>query len=254
MKLRTISFILFSFFSLNTAVFAQFPEKPTKGSVVDQTGEFISSSELNQLQSKLKTYQDSTSIEIAVFISNNLSDMEIGDFAIQLGEKWGIGKAETDNGVVLVVNPETHKMFIATGRGSEGYLTDALSRRIIENILKPGFKASANYKALDEATNAMMAILRGADFNVPEGKKEKKIPTWVMLIVIAIVMIIIMASKGGNDGGYGSNGRYLNRTGPFWLGGLGGFGGGGGSSGGGGGGWGGFGGGSFGGGGAGGSW
>lgn len=145
--------------------------------------------------------------------------MEIGDFAIKLGEKWGVGKAQSDNGVLLVVNPETRKMFIATGGGSEGYLTDALSRRIIENILKPGFRANANYKALDEATSAMMSILRGANFSVPEAKKEKKVR--FMLVIIVVVMIIIMSSKGGNDGGYGKDGKYVNRTWPFWMGGLG---------------------------------
>lgn len=254
MKLRTISSVFIFLLSLLTLVHAQFPDRPVKGSVLDATGSFISSDEVFQLQSKLKSYQDSTSIEIAVYISSDLGDMEIGDFAIKLGEKWGVGKAQSDNGVLLVVNPETRKMFIATGRGSEGYLTDALSRRIIENILKPGFRANANYKALDEATSAMMSILRGADFSVPEAKKEKKIPTWLMLVIIVVVMIIIMSSKGGNDGGYGKDGKYVNRTWPFWMGGLGGFGGGGSGGSSGGGGWGGFGGGSFGGGGAGGNW
>ena len=66
------------------------------------------------------------------------------EFATGVGEKWGVGDAQFDNGVVLALSPKTAErrgqVFIAVGYGLEGVLPDATVNRIIDNEVIPEFK------------------------------------------------------------------------------------------------------------------
>ena len=167
----------------------------------------------------------------------------------------GIGEKGKNNGVLILVTKQEHDIFIATGYGAEGSLTDALCRRIEEQVIIPEFKQGNFYNGLNEGVIAISKAMKGefkADKKQKNGRPSKGFSG--ILIVIIVIAIIIMANRkgGGGMGGLGT-GFFLgnafggfSRGGSSWGGGS--FGGGGG------GGFGGFGGGSFGGGGAGGKW
>ena len=145
---------------------------------------------------------------------------------------------------------DDHRMFIATGYGTEAYLTDIRCNQIIDQILTPAFQQNDFYGGIDNATTEMMKYMTGAYEGQPYGNANDAPPT--LIIIIIIILIIFFISRRTKGGG----GTTFSRRGPtYWGGGgFGGFGGGGFGGGGGGGGFGGFGGGGFGGGGAGGSW
>ena len=222
--------------------------------VIDSTNT-LSSYEKKALYDKLKVYNDTTSTEILVMIKNSTYGEDIAMYAINLGHKWEIGGKGKDNGVVVLVAKEDRKLWIATGYGVEHLLTDALSKRIVEQIITPQFKQGNYYEGLDRATSAIMQILNGEYKGTPQGDGGGGIPV-VFIIIFVIVLLIILSGRNKRNGGNGGNKRngatqsileaiILSRAG---RGGFGGGGFGGGSSGGG------FGGGGFGGGGAGGSW
>jgi uncharacterized protein len=128
----------------------------------------------------------------------------------------------------------------------EEFLPDIICKHIIEQKIKPAFKAGNYYEGLNAATDEMMGRLSGNFVNDDAGPVEEKrgIPFGSIIIILIIIIIIVASMFGGGGGTLGSGG---------WIAGsiLSGMGGGGDS---GGGGFGGFGGGDFGGGGAGGSW
>lgn len=240
--------------------FAQdFPAKPNK-LVNDYTGT-LSADQIQQLEQKLVAFDDSTSIQVAIAILKSVGEYDINDYAQQLGRAWGVGTKGKDNGVMIVVALGDRKISIQTGYGVEGVLPDMYTRRIIDNDIKPYFKAGDYYKGLDAGTNAIIALSKGEYKNdKPKVSKRGSGGSGIVVIIIIIVVVIILLKKGGGGGG-GSQvigGRGVADA-LFWsmlLGGgrsSGGGGWGGGSSGGGGG-FGGFGGGSFGGGGSSGSW
>ena len=241
-----------------TAAFAQdFPERSNPPKLVNDFAGVMTSDEVNALEQKLVAFNDSNSTQIAIVTLKSIEGYDIADYAFKLGEKWGIGQKEKDNGILVLIAPNDRKVFIATGYGNEEYVTDAMSRRIIEEKFKPAFKNNNFYQGLEDGTNAIIDLLTGKYKAEPQqfGKKGKG--SFIRIIIIlAILILLIKVFGGGNRGG----GRTFNSSGPIFWGGMGGFGrgfGGGSSSGfggGGGGGFGGFGGGSFGGGGAGGSW
>ncbi|MCH5597434.1 TPM domain-containing protein [Niabella ginsengisoli] len=240
------------------------PSNPPK-LVNDFTGGFLTHEQQDALEKKLVAYDDSTSNQIAVVIVDELKGYSRDEYAIALGRKWGVGgQKEFSNGVVILVNTgekgDQRGVFIATGYGLEGVITDLVADQIVQHALLSNFRQGNNYRGLDQATTDIMDAASGR-YSAPEGygqsRKGGKVSGLLLAGFIIIIIIIIISRRGGGGGG-----GYVSRRGyrGGWNGPVifpGGWGGGGNSGGGGwsgGGGFGGFGGGGFGGGGAGGSW
>ena len=236
------------------------PAPPTPQRLVNDYAGILDRAGNMSLERKLRAYDDSTSTQIAVVIERELESGAVFDRALQIAEAWGVGgSAEADNGILIYVAFENRKMYILTGYGVEDRVTDALAKRIIDQVITPRFRAGRYYQGLDEATSVMIDLLAGRFQAADERTGGSLSPIMVLLLFLAaFVLLSWLLSRGGggddDDGGYYRGGRY---RGPRRRGGWvvvpgGGFGGGG--FGGGGGGFGGFGGGGFGGGGAGGGW
>ncbi|WP_412467395.1 TPM domain-containing protein [Pedobacter sp. KLB.chiD] len=251
---------LLSLFSLLFAfAFAQdFPEKPT--TLVNDYANVLSSDQKQALENKLVTFNDSSSTQIAIAILKSVGDYDINEYAVALGRKWGVGQSGKNNGIMIVVSVGDRKISIQTGYGLEGALPDIYAKRIIDNDIKPNFRAGNYYAGLDEATTSIIKYTRGEYKNDnPKTSSRKGGSGSIVIIIIIVIVIIIIMRKGGGGGSEVIGGRGASNA-LFWAmlfgsgGGRSSGGWGGGSSGGGGGGFGGFGGGSFGGGGSSGSW
>lgn len=237
---------------LTAAVGAQdFPEKPNPPRLVNDFGSFLNSSEAQALEQKLVAFDDSTSTQITVVTMTSLGGYEAGDYAAQLGERWGIGRKSKNNGVLILVSKEERDAYIATGYGMEEIIPDITAKRIVENYLVPNFKQGNFYKGFDEATTVIMQLATGK-FK-PEDVEGNGNTHFLILFICLIIFFIVLSAILNKNKHYTYSGRGWRSGGGLggpWVGG-GGWGGGGSS---GGGGFGGFGGGSFGGGGAGGKW
>ncbi|MGB0918262.1 MAG: TPM domain-containing protein [Flavobacteriales bacterium] len=235
-----------------------FPVKSNR--LVNDYTNTLSKSEVRQLEQKLVAYDKESSVQIAAVVINSLDGYEISDYAFRLGEKWGIGQAGTDNGALILVSMKDRKMWIATGYGLEGTLTDALAKRIIENEMKPRFRNNDYAGGLSAASDAIIQVTRG-EYQGKGGGSNSDAPPLGSFAFILLVFGVIWLIKAKqvrdysrvNNVGFWAAWMLLNSStrnhGGSWSsfsGGSGGFSGGGG--------FGGFGGGSFGGGGAGGSW
>ena len=243
---------------------SDFPEKPNH-LVSDFTGT-LSQEEAQSLENKLVAFDDSTSTQIAVVIIRSVGNYDISDYTVQLFNRWKIGQESKNNGILLLIAKDDRKIWITNGYGLEGVMTDAMTKRVIENEITPQFKAGDFYAGLNDGTTAIMQIVKG------EYKADKKwnknnggfFPVIMFIFIFIIVMFLQVrrVSRYGkmNNLGFWAAWALLNaasrRSRGSWggLSGGSGWGGGGWGSGGGGGGFGGFGGGSSGGGGAGGSW
>jgi uncharacterized protein len=239
--------------------------KPNPPRLVVDNANLLSPDQQNILEQKLDAFNDTTSNQIAIVTINDLNDVAIEDYATKLFREWGIGGSKHNNGVLLLVSKNDHKIRIEVGYGLEGAITDIQSNDIIENDLKPNFKNEDYYRGFDEATNSLEAAAageykeRGKQRDTADGGGGNGIG--FIIIIIIIIFIIGRGRRGGGGGGMMSRRGFspwiipAMFSGGGWRGGGGGGGfGGGGFGGGGGGGFGGFGGGSSGGGGASGGW
>jgi uncharacterized protein len=245
------------------AVSAQKAVPPKPFQLVNDYVGALSGPEKRALEQKLVAYNDSTSTQIAIVIDDSLNGEDAFDYSYRLAQAWGIGQGDDNNGVLIYIALTDRQLRIQTGYGAEGFLPDALAKRIIDQIIAPAFRQQQYYQGLNKATDAIIQLAAGeyiAD-NSDRGGQSGGSPLFLFLMIL-FLFVFFMNNRGGgdddDDGGYYRGGRYNRRRGGGWI--IlpgGGFGGGGGSIGGGGfggGGFGGFGGGSFGGGGAGGSW
>lgn len=256
--------ILFAVLFIQVA-FAQFeiPKKPAIQTSVYDYANVLSGNEKAALESKLIKYSDSTSTQIVLITIESLKGEEISILAANWGHSWGVGQEKEDNGIVVLLAKDDRKIAIQTGYGVEHLLTDALSRRIIEQVILPEFRKGGYYTGLDKGTYAIFEVLNGSyKNNQPAEGESSGIPFGVIVFVVSIVLMLVFSKKdkGGNNRGNNGGGSLLDviilsSLGRGGLGGGSSFGGGssGGSFGGGGFG-GGFGGGGFGGGGASGGW
>jgi uncharacterized protein len=240
------------------------PEKPEfQTSVYDFTNpKLLSEAQKTSLESKLVRYSDTTSTQIVIAIIASTEGENISYLAANWGEKWGVGDAKKDNGVLVLLAKDDKKIAIQAGKGVEYLLTDFQSKRIIERVIIPEFKKGDFYSGLDRGATYIFKTLNG-EFKGTRKKNEKGFDSGVFVFVFIIIIIIFLISRGNKNNKGGGKGF---RTGSIAntlftaiilsnAGRSGGFGGGfGGSSVGGGGFGGGFGGGSFGGGGASGGW
>lgn len=247
----------------SATVAAALPPRPSPPRLVNDLTGLLQPGEAAALERKLVALDDSTGTQVAVVIVNTTDGISPNEYATELGRAWGVGQAGTNNGVVLLAAMEDREVYIATGYGAEGGLTDAVAATIVRETIVPRFREGRFYDGLDRATDAIAAALAG-EFTAPAESTGDPgdVETLVCCLLILFVLLIVMSSrsKGGMTGGPGRGGRRRRGGGVVFIptggfgGGFGGGGFGGGGFGGGGGGFGGFGGGSFGGGGAGGSW
>jgi uncharacterized protein len=257
MKLFVKTIVLFIFFFQVPLLVtgSDFPPKP-KNLVNDYAG-ILNNQQINDLERKLVAFDDSTSNQITLVTVKDLGGYEVADYAVNLGNQWGVGQSGKKNGIVFLIAPNERKVTIQTGYGLEPVLPDIIAGRIIREQVAPSFRNGNYYEGIDKAIDAII-LYTGSEF---KAEPEADNPYLILFLILGFLLLLLlfayltrnMTSQSRQiirGGGHSWNGGGSN-----WGGGFGGWGGGssgGGSSGGGG--FGGFGGGSFGGGGASGSW
>ena len=243
------------------AVLLQIAIPPPRGFVNDFAG-VLDSASIGHMESVIAEVREKTKGEIAVVTLPDIDDRAASDVAVQIGRQWGVG-AQGEAGdrsknlgvVVLLVPRKNHRsgtgdVFIATGRGAEGFLTDASAGRIREAML-PALGTEEYGKALALGVD-LIAQAFAAEFGVtltnpeyvrpPPVDNRPQIPVgWI----IALAILLLIATRGrvlwipfwimsqGRGGGWSGSGGGGGGWGGRGGGGFGGFGGGGGFSGGG---------------------
>jgi uncharacterized protein len=237
------------------------PNKPNPPRLVNDFAGILSSGESQRLENKLVAFSDSSSNQIAVVTVANMGDYAaIEDFSYDLGKKWGVGKADKDNGILIVISMAERKSRIEIGSGLEGAVPDIIASELIRNVLRPAFKQQKYFDGLDGTIDNLIAASKNEYHADPKANTNDDGGGVVVLIMIFLFIVLLIWIKTRNAQ---NNKYYMSRRGARgwndpWIGGGGFIGGGGGGffDGGGnsGGGFGGFGGGGFSGGGASGDW
>lgn len=100
----------------------------------------ISPAAQTQADSIISDVWKTTTAELAGVVVNSIGDSDPDQFATELFSKWGLGKKDRDNGVLLLVVKDTRKIVIRTGYGAEGVIPDIIAGRIIREQMAPEFR------------------------------------------------------------------------------------------------------------------
>jgi len=191
------------FFYLIFPVLAQeIPDVPDPPRLVNDFTGVLSEDEVGALEKKLLAWEDSTSNQIAIVLVPDLGGMDVADYSVRLAEKWHIG-TKKDNGLLLLLAMEERKSRIEVGYGLEGRITDAISRRILADYLKPAFREKRYYEGLDAATDRLIEAAAGEyrQESKGSGKKQKAI-SWSAIIIVLVVLFLLSRRGGGGGGGF----------------------------------------------------
>ena len=223
--------------------------------VVDAAG-VLDTALVGSLSGELQAFRDAGGPQIAVAVVGTTGNRSIEDYAIDLAREWGVGDADRDDGVVVLVAIDDRRLRIEVGSGVEGDLTDVTAARIVDEVMVPRLSAGDTDGAVREGARAVMATWAGEEWVDPgitpvPSDDTASTPAWVSVMFFLLFLFLVV--------GLPILGTVLRRTGGlggvvFLPGGFSGGGFGGGGFGGGFGGFGGGGGGGFSGGGASGSW
>jgi len=245
------------------AVLAQIAIPAPRGYVNDFAG-VLEAASVAHMEAVIAELREKTRGEVAVVTLGDIGDRATSDVAVQIGRQWGVGAkgaagdpAKNLGVVILLVplkqhRPGTGQVFIATGRGVEGFLPDSRVGRI-RDAMTPYLAREAYGQGLSVGVD-LVAQAFASEFGVTLGTSPPRrssspalawLPSvlallWVCFVVLLLLMrgrglfiLWALSGWGGRGGSWGGGGFGGGGGGGGFSGGFGGFGGGGGFSGGG---------------------
>jgi uncharacterized protein len=140
---------------------------PLTGRVVDQTGT-LSAADIASLTQALQDLETRKGSQIAVLIVPTTDGEAIEQFSLRVAEAWKIGRKKIDDGALLVIAKNDRRLRIEVGYGLEGALTDATTKRIIDEDITPKFKAGDFGGGVAAGVDRMVRIVNGEKLPEPE--------------------------------------------------------------------------------------
>jgi uncharacterized protein len=222
---------LFALLGACVALAINFPA--LTGRVVDQAN-IIPADTRATIESKLVDLENKSGIQLVVATVSSLEGQEIEPYANQLFRTWKLGEKAKNNGVLLLVAPNEHRVRIEVGYGLEGTLTDALSKVIITNAITPRFKTGDFAGGITRGVDDIITVLTtdASEWqkrpSLRVDSQETRDPLSYILVfgLIALVILLIVSpgfrwlffnillnaalssggSRGGGSGGGGFSG------------------------------------------------
>lgn len=203
--------ILFSLLSFR--LWAQdIPEPMSPPRLINDYVGMLNTTERETLEQKLRGYADSTSTQITIVVVKSTLPYPPGDYAFELGRRWGVGQGGKNNGIVLLWATEDRKIFIATGRGMEGAIPDVIAKRIIREVISPDFKNGMYYRGLDSGTDEIIKYAAG-EYQSDGSDGGEISGTMILLLILFFIIAIIILSRINKGGG----GRPPHSSGGGWF-------------------------------------
>ena len=143
----------------------------------------------------LQEFDASDSTQIAVLTVESLEGDSLEDFSIRTADKWKIGQKGKDNGVLLLAVKNDRKLRIEVGRGLEGVLTDLLAGRIVDQVIRPFFKAGQFDQGFTAGVTAIIQATRGefvAEQGPRPGPRRQKSPPFLAYLVFGGAIISVL--------------------------------------------------------------
>ena len=190
--LHTAYCLLYLFFLISpTQTYAQKPIPELWGQRIHDDAHVLKQETIDALEQRLKVYEDSTSNQIAILTTPSLDGEVLEEYSLKVAEAWKLGKKEKDNGVLLLIAVDDHKMRIEVGHGLEGVLTDAHSSRIIRNELTPNFRKSDYDAGVTAAVDAMIKSI-GGEYSAEDSGDDMSTANIFLLVGFILVFVFII--------------------------------------------------------------
>ncbi|HEY8888323.1 MAG TPA: YgcG family protein [Gallionella sp.] len=176
---------------LSGAAHADVAVPPLTQRVTDLTAT-LNAQQIQTLESRLAAFEARKGAQLAVLIVPSTQPETIDQFSIRVVEAWKLGRKKVDDGALLLIAKDDHKLRIEVGYGLEGALNDATANRIIDEIIVPRFKSGDFYAGIESGTAAMMQVIDGEPLPPPPARRSATsgINNIESLMFIAFVLVV----------------------------------------------------------------
>jgi uncharacterized protein len=173
------------------------PVPPLSAHVIDQV-HLLQPQQRQALEGVLAEIEQRTGSQIGVLLMSSTAPEAIEQYSIRVAEAWKLGRKGVDDGVILIVakdNPKSlRRLRIEAGRGVQGSLTDAQSKRILEDVIAPHFRQNDFYGGLAAGVTAITTLLEQEKLP-PAKRSSSAVQTddgggWITLMVIGLFLVV----------------------------------------------------------------
>ncbi len=130
-----------------------------------------------RIEARLKEFETKKGAQIAVLIVDSTQPEGVFDYATRVFTEWKLGRKGVDDGVLFLVAKSDRKMQVLTGPGISGSLTDAMSKRIIAEIVAPKFRSGDFSGGIDDGVAKMIGVIDGEILPPPPEKRVATKPS-----------------------------------------------------------------------------
>ena len=168
--------------------------------VMDLTGT-LTVAERESLDAKLSAFESAKGSQVVILLVPTLGAETIEEFAGRVTDEWKLGRKGVDDGVLFLIAKQEHKLRIHTGRGVQGTLTDALSKRIVSDLVAPHFRSGDFAGGLDAGAGAIMMAIEGEELPLPAARSQRSVgsaPSHSNLLIffLFLVPVVGMVMRG----------------------------------------------------------
>lgn len=159
-------------FAQNSAGTQLQPVPELTGRVIDQSGT-LSSSDVQSLSEQLKKLEDDTGAQVVVLMLPSTAPEDIAAYAWRVASSWKLGRKEIGDGTLIVVAKNDRRMRIEVARKLEGAIPDIMASRIIDEAMKPRFRADDYAGGLSAAIAQMSLLIHGEKLPAPTQQSQR---------------------------------------------------------------------------------
>ena len=150
----------------------------------------LSASSVAAIDNMLLALEESTGIQVLVAVLGDIEGGDCFDFAYRLGKENGVGRKESDNGLVVLLSTGERCVQFATGYGLEGVMPDAICKRIQQQCMIEHFACGDWDTGMVEGMRAVCGVLDGS--MVPPAEEEEDVVFIVVFVVLTIIGVLLM--------------------------------------------------------------
>ncbi|UOQ66160.1 TPM domain-containing protein [Hymenobacter volaticus] len=146
------------------------PARPSPFRFVTDEAKLLSPADAKTLESGLRRYADNTGTQIVVVTVPTLGGRTVADYGRALGQAWGVGQREKNNGIVVLLSGQERKVTIQPGSGLQSVITPEVTARVINDQMTPSFKQGKYFAGIRTGLNTLMLAAN------PESNPNKNQP------------------------------------------------------------------------------
>jgi len=163
---------------------------PLTARVTDLTGT-LTSGQLAALETELRAFEQRKGSQIAVLMLPSTQPESIEQYSIRVAERWKIGRARVDDGVILIIAKNDHRLRIEVGYGLEGVIPDVVAKRIIREVISPHLQANDFFGGIRDGTQALMKLIEGEKLAAPAPAQSSTGFDYQSLLGTLLVVVIV---------------------------------------------------------------